>query len=173
MPAVAAALTAKFGWEPKLSDPNQSVAKGAAIYGALARAERESVSPKRFARVDLARTRSRDRNTTVCRVERVGGQPITLSIDDTAQLPMTIALDTVPGTGPIRVVLEVVTGEASCHRGVKRDSSAVAATLPAVVGKPLNLCLDLDDTRRVRLTAGLGALTAEFVVGEPHSKVVR
>ncbi|MGA5464335.1 Hsp70 family protein [Mycobacterium sp. NPDC050041] len=34
MPAVAETLKARFGWEPKLSDPNQSVAKGAAIYGA-------------------------------------------------------------------------------------------------------------------------------------------
>lgn len=34
MPAVARALKEKFGWEAKLSDPNQAVAKGAAIYGA-------------------------------------------------------------------------------------------------------------------------------------------
>jgi molecular chaperone DnaK (HSP70) len=33
MPAVARALKDRFGWEAKLSDPNQAVAKGAAIYG--------------------------------------------------------------------------------------------------------------------------------------------
>lgn len=33
MPAVARALKDKFGWDAKLSDPNQAVAKGAAIYG--------------------------------------------------------------------------------------------------------------------------------------------
>jgi molecular chaperone DnaK len=33
MPSVTEALKAKFGWDPKLSDPNQAVAKGAAIYG--------------------------------------------------------------------------------------------------------------------------------------------
>jgi molecular chaperone DnaK len=34
MPAVSNALTARFGWEPKLSDPNLAVAKGAALYAA-------------------------------------------------------------------------------------------------------------------------------------------
>lgn len=33
MPAVARILKEKFGWDAKLSDPNQAVAKGAAIYG--------------------------------------------------------------------------------------------------------------------------------------------
>lgn len=33
MPAVARILKDKFGWDAKLSDPNQAVAKGAAIYG--------------------------------------------------------------------------------------------------------------------------------------------
>lgn len=33
MPAVARTLKDKFGWDAKLSDPNQAVAKGAAIYG--------------------------------------------------------------------------------------------------------------------------------------------
>lgn len=34
MPAVARALTEKFGWSPRLSDPNLAVAKGAALYAA-------------------------------------------------------------------------------------------------------------------------------------------
>ncbi|HEY0616508.1 MAG TPA: Hsp70 family protein [Kribbella sp.] len=39
MPAVSAALTREFGWQPRLSDPHLAVAKGAALYaaGALVR----------------------------------------------------------------------------------------------------------------------------------------
>ena len=34
MPAVSAALSKEFGWEPKLADPDLAVAKGAALYAA-------------------------------------------------------------------------------------------------------------------------------------------
>jgi molecular chaperone DnaK (HSP70) len=33
MPAVSAALKARYGWDPKLADPHLAVAKGAALYG--------------------------------------------------------------------------------------------------------------------------------------------
>ncbi|MFC3966166.1 Hsp70 family protein [Nocardia jiangsuensis] len=45
MPAVTAMLRADFGWEPKLSDPNLSVAKGAAIYATLSEADRTGIEP--------------------------------------------------------------------------------------------------------------------------------
>lgn len=45
MPAVAAMLRKNYGWEPKLSDPNLSVAKGAAIYGAMSETDRLGIDP--------------------------------------------------------------------------------------------------------------------------------
>jgi molecular chaperone DnaK (HSP70) len=35
MPAVAERLRKEFGWEPRLTDPDLAVAKGAALYAAL------------------------------------------------------------------------------------------------------------------------------------------
>ncbi|MEV4156872.1 Hsp70 family protein [Nocardia salmonicida] len=45
MPAVTAMLREHYGWEPKLSDPNLSVAKGAAIYGSMSYAARGVIEP--------------------------------------------------------------------------------------------------------------------------------
>ncbi|MEV6555196.1 Hsp70 family protein [Nocardia sp. NPDC051756] len=46
MPAVTSMLRQHFGWEPRLSDPNLSVAKGAAMYAALSEQERGSIDGK-------------------------------------------------------------------------------------------------------------------------------
>ncbi|MCX4090751.1 Hsp70 family protein [Nocardia sp. alder85J] len=45
MPAVGAMLRAHYGWQARLSDPNLSVAKGAALYAALSAAERAAFDP--------------------------------------------------------------------------------------------------------------------------------
>ncbi|MRH91671.1 Hsp70 family protein [Nocardia sp. SYP-A9097] len=45
MPAVTSMLRKHYGWEPQVSDPNLSVAKGAAIYAALSGAEQAGLDP--------------------------------------------------------------------------------------------------------------------------------
>ncbi|MQY27697.1 Hsp70 family protein [Nocardia aurantia] len=87
MPAVTAMLREHYGWEPRLSDPNLSVAKGAAIYAAMSAAERAEIEgrgAKAAARYELPGANGRAAEAPARRVTNVLPKGLGIQFVDTS-----------------------------------------------------------------------------------------
>ena len=161
MPAVARTLKDKFGWDAKLSDPNQAVAKGAAIYGSAPWSAHNPFASQGFRSSALKPTP--DRLLAECRLERPGGRPIVLTFNDGGDGPTSCSVVGLPGSGPVRLAFEVF-DPSRCTT----SKQAVMARLPGDGSESIAVRFARDELGRPRLTARVGAMTAEFVVPIPR-----